>query len=102
MGLHQWSLANAYVHVKRRRPEVDLKDFYLYHLLEFERLLFGDTISDKPHKPLEGKTTTLASRVPSLVNIIMQDTYDTLLDSIEEALRLRAWKGNYSFRCQPL
>jgi hypothetical protein len=85
MGLNKWSLAQSYIYVKKRNPSVKLSDRILHNLLEFEKHIFGQNLSDKPQE-----VATPSQEVPSLVSTIITESYDQVFDKCQEMFTSRS------------
>jgi hypothetical protein len=71
-----------------------MKDTFLYELLQFEHMLLGHTVSDKPRETKRDDTelaTTTNRNVPSLVDTILYEKYEDLFGFCQAQLQNNAW-----------
>src|SRR5690349_1752053 len=101
MSLNKWTLKQAFLSLKRKRPSIDPKDNFLFSLVELEEKIFGESTTDKEQSVQKTESTnievTRTYYVPELVDLILDQHLDTIQEHIQKCLVGNNWKGKTTF-----
>jgi hypothetical protein len=87
MYLHKWSLKQAFVYLKRRRPSIDPNDKFLCSLLILEDSLLGECVTDKPQTLPPSTSREVTFSPDDLVTVILDQHSKTIYQQFLDLLR---------------